>query len=213
MPQQNSPRQPDRTFSIVPLAAYWALITTRNLSQLLGLGSLYTWPLRAALPMLPPTQYPGGISVSDQVRRTTVAPWSFRKPARKPVQKSGTRALRFVASACIPAGKLQRKRKHVSARTSCSSILQDRDRCGTARHYRQAKYDSQNPFTIASRDTSVNQTGTKSRTVVVQPTTANHNSSQLRGFEKPSRKTADAKRRRQKTSDKVTCRNCRQPLH
>jgi len=103
----------------------------------------------------------GGILVSDQVRRTTVAPWSFRKPARKPVQKSGTRALRFVASACIPAGKLQRKRKHVSARTSCSSILQDRDRCGTARHYRQAKYDSQNPFTIASRDTSVNQTGTK----------------------------------------------------
>jgi len=43
----------------VPLAAYWALITTRNLSQLLGLGSLYTWPLRAALPMLPLTQHPG----------------------------------------------------------------------------------------------------------------------------------------------------------
>src|ERR1017187_6514577 len=61
----------------------------------------------------------GGISVSDQVRRTTVAPWSFRKPARKPVRRSGTRALRFVASACIPTGKLQRKRRQVSARTSC----------------------------------------------------------------------------------------------
>jgi len=108
----------------------------------------------------------GGISVSDQVRRTTVAPWSFRKPARKPVRRSGTRALRFVASACIPTGKLQRKRRHVSARTSCDIILQDEDRCSTAPHHRQAKYDSQNPFNIASGKTFVNQTETKFRSAV-----------------------------------------------
>ena len=109
-------------------------------------------PCRPLCPCFPYTTS-GEISVSDQVRRTTVAPWSFRKPARKPVRRSGTRALRFVASVCIPTGKLQRKRRHVSARTSCKAILQDGDRCSTARHYRQAKYDSQNPFNITSRQT------------------------------------------------------------
>ena len=34
-------------------------------------------------------------------------------------------------------------------RGSCKAILQDMDQSSTARHYRQAKHNSQNPFTIA----------------------------------------------------------------
>src|ERR1035441_6457437 len=105
-------------YAHVPLAAHWALITAQDSSQRLGLGSLCV-ALAGRSAHASPHATSGGISVSDQVRRTTVAPWSFRKPARKPVRRSGTRALRFVASACIPTGKLQRKRRHVSARTSC----------------------------------------------------------------------------------------------
>lgn len=39
----------------MPSAAHWALIPAQDSSQRLGLGSLYAWPLRAALPMLPLT--------------------------------------------------------------------------------------------------------------------------------------------------------------
>jgi hypothetical protein len=62
---------------------------------------------------------------------------------------SRTRALRFVASACIPIEMLRRKRRHVSARI-LQTTLQDMDQSSTARHYRQAKQNSQNFSTIAT---------------------------------------------------------------
>src|SRR5690348_11360668 len=48
--------------------------------------------------------------------------------------------------------KVRRKRKLVSARNPATSILQDWSLLQHSRHYRQAKYDSQNLFNIAIRE-------------------------------------------------------------
>src|SRR5664280_2561710 len=117
-PQQNSWRQPWPHLCACALSIALDAHRGTRFIPTIGTGQ----PLRGLSDRsahASPHATSGGVSVSDQVRRTTVAPWSFRKPARKPVRRSGTRALRFVASACIPTGKLQRKRRHVSARTSC----------------------------------------------------------------------------------------------
>jgi hypothetical protein len=72
-----------------------------------------------------------------------------------PDAENGNEGARFVASACIPTGKLQRKRRYVSARI-LYSILQDVTQGSTARHYRQAKHDSQNSHTISIPKAHVN---------------------------------------------------------
>ena len=99
-----------------------------------------------------------GVSVSHQVRPTTVAPWSFRAMASSPGRRVRTRALRFVASACIPTGKLQRQRRHVSARTSCYPTSCKTRQTTTAQpHYRQAKQNSRNLSNITTQRDLVNQ--------------------------------------------------------
>ena len=73
-----------------------AITAARNLTD--------AWGWAAAL--LTAHTSPGssrGILVSDQVRLTTVTPCRSA-PAWRRKRKSGTRALRFVASACIPTG-------------------------------------------------------------------------------------------------------------
>ena len=87
-----------------------------------------------------------GILVSDQVRLTTVTPCRSA-PARGRKRRSGTRALRFVASACIPTGSPAEAQARFSE--DPARILQDMDQSSTARHYRQAKQNSQNLLTIA----------------------------------------------------------------
>ena len=67
------------------------------------------------------------------------------------------------------------------------TILQDRDRSSTARHYRHAKYDSQNPFNITSRELSVNQAGQNfAPLAALARRVPNRNSIRLAGFEKSS---------------------------
>src|SRR5664280_110533 len=146
-----------RSFAHVPLAAHWALIGAQDSSQRLGLGSLCAWPLRAALPMLPLTQHPGEYRFPI---RLGVRRWRRGRSASQPESRCGDRERGHSVSLPRPAYPLESssgsadtfQRGHPT-----NTILQDRDQCSTARHYRQAKYDSQNPFNIASRELSVNQ--------------------------------------------------------
>jgi hypothetical protein len=70
------------------------------------------------------------------------------------MRKTGTRALRFVALAYIPTRVLVEAQARFSE--DPANISRDMDQSSTARHYRQAKQNSQNPFTIASRIGGVN---------------------------------------------------------
>src|ERR1035441_11107043 len=74
-----------------------------------------------------------------------------------PACNSETRALRFVASAHIPTGKLQWKRRLVFSEESCDTLSQDIRLLHTAAHYRQARYNSRNLFSVATRFPVVNQ--------------------------------------------------------
>ena len=91
-----------------------------------------------------------GTLVSDQVGPTTVAPWSSRnRPAARCGDQKRGRSVSLPQPAYPPesssgsAGAFQRG--------PCKTILQDMNQGSTASHYRQAKHDSQNLFTIASR--------------------------------------------------------------
>ena len=134
-----------------------------------------------------------GILISDQVRRTTVAPWSFRKPARKPLRRSGTRALRFVASACIPTGKIQRKRRHVSARTSCNQYSDRTLSLPQHSHHRQAKHNSQNHSNIATPAGHVNHLPREAQDSAQRRRQTTHyssNSAAVPGFQSSSERLA-----------------------
>jgi hypothetical protein len=82
----------------------------------------------------------------------------------------GTRALRFVASACIPTGKLQRKRRHVSARILQYLFYRIESKTAQPEHYRQAKVDSQNLFNISTGLPAVNYLGDGSGFSLTFPT-------------------------------------------
>ena len=103
-PGENIQRQPGRNFSAVPSAAYWALVTTQDSSQLLGLGSLYTWPLRAAQPMLPLAQHPGEnwFPIRLGVRR-----WRRGRPANQPASRCGDKERGHSVSLPRPAYPLE----------------------------------------------------------------------------------------------------------
>ena len=93
---------------------------------------------------------------------------------------SGTRALRFVTSAHIPTGKLQWKRRHVSARI-LHTTSQDWCYCSTA--HRQAKGNSRNLFSVAITLPSVNLFGVESFLFHKKPCRAHfHNSTRATGL-------------------------------
>lgn len=117
------------------------------------------------------------------IKPTTVAPRSLPTPVPQ-VRISGTRALRFVTSAHIPTGKLQRKRRLVSARILFHHF-QTRIKITAAQptHYRQAKGNSRNPLTIAICLPDVNTPSGK--TVLGRPESCyqvSHNSPRTRGL-------------------------------
>ena len=82
-----------------------------------------------------------------------------RSPRRSThtARSSGTRALRFVASAHIPTGKLQWKRRLVSARNPVTHLHRMKIYCGTATHYGQARYNSRNLLSVATNSRPVNR--------------------------------------------------------
>ncbi len=145
----SSTRTPVPTATLSAPAAAW------NLNPKSGTGQHFRMARRPSCPCFP-TRTPWGILVSAQVRHPTVAPWSFRNPALRRMRRSGTRALRFVASACIPGGKLQRKRRHVSARILQLQFYRIESKTAQPEHYRQAKYDSQNLSNISTGLPAVN---------------------------------------------------------
>ena len=125
-----------------------AQFAARSLSFLLG-----AWHM-ADCPYFPSR----GISLL-LVKPTTVAP-CIVPYALTGTQNSGTRALRFVASAHIPTGKLQWKRRLVSAR---NPVVLPRIKITAAQptHYRQAKGNSRNLLTIATAGAVRQHTGTR----------------------------------------------------
>jgi hypothetical protein len=141
--------------------------------------------LATALPMLPLTQHPGEYRFPI---RLGVRRWRRGRSASQPESRCGDRERGHSVSLPRPAYPLESSSG--SADTfqrghPANTILQDRDRCSTARHHRQAKYDSQNPFNIASRERSVNQAGTKFRSVAtLDRRVPNHNSIRLAGFQR-----------------------------
>lgn len=70
-------------------------------------------PLRPFLPILPRLLHTGNL-VSNQVKQTTVAPWSFRAWLESKERRTGTRALRFVALVCIPVDSPTEAQTHFS---------------------------------------------------------------------------------------------------
>ena len=126
-------------------------MSRRKFSTMHGLGSQRTQPAHEALSFFCP-YFPRHRAGDFGFR----SGWAYDGDA----VSSTTRALRIVASACIPIGMLRRKRRHVSARI-LQTTLQDIDQSSTARHYRQAKQNSQNLFNIPTGLPGVNSSTTK----------------------------------------------------
>ncbi len=119
----------------------------KNRDPTCGTGHHFAWPRRPSCPC-----FPGkcrGILVSDQVRRTTVAPWSFRNrlDALCGEQERG-RSVSLPRSAYPWKAPTEAQTRF--SEDPAKPILQDGDQSSTARHYRQAKHDSQNLLNIAT---------------------------------------------------------------
>src|ERR1035441_9415974 len=185
-PQQNSWRQPWPHLCACALSIALDAHRGTRFIPTIGTGQ----PLRGLSDrsaMLPLTQHPGEYRFPI---RLGVRRWRRGRSASQPESRCGDRERGHSVSLPRPAYPLESSSG--SADTfqrghPANTILQDRDQCSTATHYRQAKYDPQNPFNIASRERSVNQTGTKFRSVAtLARRVPNHNSIRLAGFERPA---------------------------